>query len=130
MSVFFDPPPERPDPKRLRSGKPDLLERLPLWFGSFAWVVTLVALAVASRARPRRYVLFDTMFGVERTGAWNQGLLDVAAVLLVITLVLVGVGLWANSKRLKREDDQVRLRLIVAGAVSAFGIGVYWVTTE
>ena len=130
MSVFFDKKPPRRDtgdPKRLRSGKPDIWERIPLWFGSLAWMVALGGLAVADRARPVEHKFFDRAFGVSRPSAWDTSLLDVAFWMMVVTLGLVAVGLFANARRLKRKGDRVRMRLIIVGALASFAIGVHLV---
>lgn len=108
-------------PRRERRRGPDLWTHIPVAVGAVAWTTTLIALMFVDRARPRSFAL-DRFFHVQRSSLVSPALLEVAAWLLLATLLLCSAGLYAKSFRMKRKGDRYPRSLIVLALASALAL--------
>jgi hypothetical protein len=118
-------PTEPPKTWKRRSPRRDWWAEVPMYFGALAWTVTLVAVMFASRAVPRRYGA-DRFFGMSRRMRVDTDLIEVAVVLLLVTLLLCGIGLAVSSSRTRRQADRYKRSLLTLAAFSVVGICACW----
>lgn len=87
-------------------------------------VMTLVAgFFILAAAQPESFFAWDAHLGMRTT--WDGRLLSYLFYLMLFGLVVAGAGLIANSRRLKRSSDWVRINLVVLWAASVVGIVAY-----
>lgn len=87
-------------------------------------VATLVAgFFLLAAAQPESFFAWDAHLGMRTT--WDGRMLSYLFYLLLFGLVVAGAGLIANSRRLKRSSDWVRINLVVLWAASVVGIVAY-----
>jgi hypothetical protein len=130
MTDLFRPPrrlepTEPPKTWKRQTPRRDWWAEVPMYFGALAWTVTLVAVMFASRAVPRRYGV-DRFFGVSRRMRADTELVEVAVVLLLVTLLLCGLGLAAGTRRERGQADRHSRSLLTLGAFSVIGICACW----
>ncbi len=87
-------------------------------------VLTLVgAFFLLAAAQPESFFAWDAHLGMRTT--WDGRILSYLFYVLLFGLVVAGAGLIANSRRLKRNSDWVRINLVVLWAASVVGIVAY-----
>ncbi len=106
-----------------RKGK-DILLRLLTGMALVGWSLILVALFVIDQASPQDIeVWFSYIDTGQNTyvGSWNEQLLQIVFYIMLLGMFISIVGLFLNSKRNRRRNDNYYLSLIFLGIVSTIG---------
>ncbi|MEM9189355.1 MAG: hypothetical protein AAGF12_09275 [Myxococcota bacterium] len=109
-----------------RRAKPDLVLKTSYWANFIAWILALLALAQADRARPAwRAIGLDAWFGVSRRSYWDQSLLDGAFALLGVAFITTLVAAGLRAVRVKRSYDRIPWGLLFLMASSGIAVAIY-----
>ena len=117
---------DRPIKDRDRRSRPDIWLRLIGFFGVIGWLVMLVAMIIANKARPEIETVTTRFHNIMVRTIWDTGLTTYLFYLMVVGLCISVTGLLINLKRLKRKDDQLRISLILVLLISIAGIVTYF----
>lgn len=105
-----------------RRGGADLPTRILAVLNVLAWVVVVLILVVAERAKPQFESFFDRVYRLDVRTSWD---LEFVQYLLWITMagsVVGSIGLILGVVRARRRDDSSRIGLVVMGGLSLAGI--------
>jgi len=107
---------------------PDVIMQSLTWIAAAGWFLLFLALILFDRAKPETTNFFDRFLGreVPATG-WNEQLTAVLFGIMIIGFCLGGIGLYLNSKRMRRKDDTYRISLIILAVISLCGMLIYLV---
>ena len=109
----------------VRYRQPDFLAQLPRAVAFVAWGAAGLAFMFYENSRPRLQGV-DRFFSVYRSSQ-GAGSRNVALNLTITAFVLCVLGLWANSKRMRRRTDRYNRSLIVL-AVLSFAAAIFlWI---
>ena len=117
---------DKPIKDRDRRSRPDIWLRLISFFGVIGWLVMLVAMIIANKARPEIETVTTRFHNIMVRTIWDTGLTTYLFYLMVVGLCISVTGLLINLKRLKRKDDQLRISLILVLLISIAGIVTYF----
>ncbi len=104
---------------------PDLWTRSLGWLGTVGWLLLFIALALAAKAKPQVETFFDRWYNLHLRTTWDDELAQIVFYLMILGVLLSGAGLFINTRRYRRKDDEVRVSLILMGVVSLGGIFFY-----
>jgi hypothetical protein len=107
---------------------PDLLLKFITWISIIGWALISSVLLIIARAEPESETFFDRLLQVQVRKTWDTELLHYAFILMIFLFIISGVGLYINSKRMRRKGDKYRLSLITMAIFSAVGMVVYLIT--
>ncbi len=108
-----------------RRKHPDTLLQLLAWSNAVAVISLAVALCVAAVAKPKLETFFDRYYNLQLRQTWNTDLIGYIGFMLLLSCLTSIVGLFINSKRLRRKDDYIRATLILSLIISLIGLGYY-----
>ncbi len=117
---------DRPIKNRDRRNRPDIWLRLIGFFGVIGWLVMLVAMIIAHKARPELETFTTRFHNIMVRTIWDTELTTYLFYLMLVGLCISVTGLLINSRRLKRKDDQLRTSLILLLLISIAGIVTYF----
>jgi hypothetical protein len=98
------------------------------WFAVIGWLTLISGLVVLEKAKPQIETFLDQRYKVhidERFG-WDERLSNIFLLLMVFGVVISFVGLLVNSTRMKRQNDEYRLSIILVGVISIIGLLFYF----
>ena len=107
--------------KKERRNKPDPIMQIIHLSNGLVWLILIAFLLTTNAAMPPVEAFYDRLFGVKLREHWDFRLLRAAQWILAGLFVVSGVGIWLNTKRLKRQDDHMRVSLIITGVFSLIG---------
>lgn len=107
---------------------PDSLLRALRWMAGVGWMLMFAAMYFLDRGKPEVETYFTRWFNLRLRTTWNMELAGMLLYCMVLGLVLSLAGLVINFRRHRRRDDEVRISLLVLGALSLFGILLYFLT--
>jgi len=123
---------ERRGKKSERRGGPDIWIRLFKWLGITGWVLIAVAMWLLGKAKPDDanftadpHLYEQAKIPFELRTTWNEELTAYIFYIMIIVLCLSVSGLLINAGRLSRDNDAIRINLIVLGVISILGIAFY-----
>ena len=90
-----------------------------------AWILFFFIFVLLSMAKPRQTTMFDRFYNVSVNQAWDPLMLNAAFLIMPFLMIICAIGLYFNSKRLKRKTDSYSLSLIIFGSLSAVGVLLY-----
>lgn len=98
------------------------------WSNAVAAIGLFSAICIAAVAKPEAVTFFDRFYKVNvyRRPYWDMVLVDYIAIMLALSTLTSIVGLFINSRRLKRKGDYVRATLVICLALSLAGLGLYF----
>ena len=96
---------------RRRGG--DFIVRIVPILGLITWFISLAIFALIAEARPEAQYNLDIYFNFYKRSHWRADLLDTAFFSALLELLVCSLGLYLNSKRMKREGDQYNRGLII-----------------
>lgn len=113
-------------PERRKTKDP--LLRILTWSNAIAAVGLFIAICLAAVAKPEAVTFFDRFYQVNiyRRPHWDMVLVDYIAIMLIISSLTSIVGLFVNSRRLKRKGDYIRSTLVLCLLLSLAGLGLYF----
>ena len=103
----------------------DIWIRVLSFLGVTGWLVMLGSMIVADRARPEPETVTTRFHKVIVRTTWDMELATYLFCLMIAGLFISIAGLYINSRRLKRKDDQLRINLILILLISITGIITY-----
>jgi len=103
----------------------DPLVRSLNWITLTAWVLLFVAIIFLGFARPGSDTFFDRYYRICLRSTWDDQLVTFYFVVMLLNFVVSSIGLFMNSRRMKRSTDEYRLSLIAVLLLSFLGILVY-----
>jgi len=110
----------------------DWVTRMATILSAFSWVITIVVWFVLDRAQPvkeniftRAAVYAEDGSKVEFSSEWNESLLIVAFVMLIISLVICIGAFIFNMLRKKRKTDKYKISVIVIGCITIAGLALF-----
>ena len=94
---------------------------------AIAAIGLFISLCILAAAKPESATFFDHYFNVNvyRRPHWDMALIDTIAIMLLVSGLASIVGLWANSRRLKRKGDYIHSTLVLCLMLSCAGFGLY-----
>ena len=104
---------------------PDIWTRSLSWLGTIGWLMLFVALLLAAKAKPQVETFFDRWYNLRLRTTWDTELAQIVFYLMILGVLLSVAGLFINSRRYRRRDDEVRVSLILMAVVSLGGIFFY-----
>ncbi len=107
-----------------RSGDDFIVRTVPI-LGLLTWLITLSIFALVVEARPETRYNLDQFFNYYKRGYWRADLLNVAFAASIFESIICTVGLYMNSKRMKRDGDQYNRGLIINLIFSVLIIFLY-----
>ncbi|WP_321369957.1 hypothetical protein [uncultured Desulfuromusa sp.] len=107
-----------------RRKRPDLILRLLAWSNGIAVASLFIAVCLVALAKPKRMNFLDHFYGVQRLSpAWDKSMIGYIGGMLLLSFSASIVGIFLNSKRLRRKKDHIHATLVlslIASAVSMF----------
>ena len=110
-----------------RKGK-DLWLKSLTGFGLIGAVILFVSLILLSFAKPSNFTVKEEKYW-EFTISWNPEFTRYIMYMMFVGLIVSTVGLFINSKRLKRKYDQIRLNLVFLWLISTASLIIYFIST-
>ena len=101
--------------------KPDPVMQIIHLSNGLVWIILMAFLLTTNAAMPPVETFYDRLFGVQLREHWDFRLLRVSQWILAGLFVISGIGIFLNTKRLKRQDDHMRVSLIITGVFSFAG---------
>lgn len=98
--------------KNNKRRKNDFLVKSVPVLGLISWIMSLFALAFFLQARPEMEYNLDQFFNFYKRSHWDLSSLQLSFFTASAELFLCALGLFMNSKRLKRKEDQYHKGLI------------------
>jgi len=95
-----------------RRGDDFIVRTVPI-IGLLTWFITLAIIALVVEARPEARYNLDDYFNYYKRGYWRADLLTLAFIASFLEAIICTVGLYMNSMRMKRDDDQYNKGLII-----------------
>lgn len=123
---------ERRDKQSERRGGPDIWVQLFKWLGGAGWLLLVFAMWLFGKAKPddanftadpHLYEQAKIPFDLRTT--WDEDLTAYIFYIMIVILCLSVSGLLINAGRLSRDNDAIRINLIVLGVISILGIAFY-----
>jgi len=114
---------ERRPPDRRKQA--DWVVKAAATLSVIAWLVAIVVTFVLDFASPERVDFFTHQWGGDVRTYWNDGLLPVAFVLLILSFLCCIAAFIFNMLRMRRKTDKYRKSVIIMGVVS-FGAIVFF----
>ena len=109
-----------------RRKKPDLTLRLLAWSNAIAVISLIIAVAIIAMAKPKQMNFLDHFYSVQRLNpTWDMGLIKYIGVMLLLSFIASIIGLFLNSKRLRRKRDHVHATLVLSLIVSSISLLFY-----
>ena len=109
-----------------RRKKPDQTLRLLAWSNAIAVISLLIAVGIIAMAKPKRMNFLDHFYDVQRLNpTWNMDLIKYIGIMLLLSLVASIVGLFLNSKRLRRKRDHINATLVLSLIASSISLFFY-----
>ena len=109
-----------------RRKNPDPILRLLAWSNAVAVISLAVAVAIIAVAKPKRMNFLDHFYGVQRLNpAWNTDLIGYIGIMLLLSFITSIVGLFLNSKRMRRKGDHIHATLILSLIASIISLFFY-----
>ena len=102
----------------------DLILKLLSWMNAIAVASLVVVLFLVAFAKPDLETFFDRYYDISLRTNWKSGFFIYIGFFLCLSLIASLVGLYLNSKRLKRKEDFIRATLIISLIISLIGIGL------
>ena len=107
--------------KKERRSRPDPIMQIIHLSNGLVWLILIAFLLTTNAAMPPVETFYDRLFGVKLREHWDFRLLQVAQWILAGLFVVSGLGIYLNTKRLKRQDDHMRVSLLITGVFSLIG---------
>lgn len=107
-----------------RRGGDFIVQAVPI-LGLITWFISLSILALIVEARPEIRYNLDQFFNFYKRNYWQANLLRIAYFLAILEATICSIGLYMNSKRMKRAEDQYNRGLIFNLIFSALVICLY-----
>ena len=104
-----------------RRKRPDPIMQIIHLSNGLVWLILIAFLLTTNAAMPPVETFYDRLFGVQLRAYWDFRLLRAAQLILAGLFVVSGIGIWLNTKRLKRQDDHMRVSLIITAVFSLIG---------
>ena len=108
-----------------RRKRPDLLLRLLTWTNAVAVISLAAALCITAIAKPELETFFDRYYNLPLRHTWNRHLIGYIGLMLAISLGTSIVGLFINSRRLRRKDDHIRATLVLSLIIALVSLGFF-----
>ncbi len=109
-----------------RRKHPDLTLRLLAWSNAAAVISLAIAVVIIAIAKPKRMNFLDHFYGVQRLNpTWNMDLIGYVGIMLLLSFVTSIVGLFLNSKRLRRKSDHIHATLVLSLIASTISLFFY-----
>ncbi|MDX2479933.1 MAG: hypothetical protein QNK24_06305 [Desulfuromusa sp.] len=104
----------------------DLTLKLLTWSNAVAVVSLAIAICIIAVAKPKRMNFLDHFYGVQRLNpTWDMDLIGYIGVMLLLSFLASIVGLFLNSKRMRRKGDHIHATLILSLIASAISLFFY-----
>lgn len=107
--------------KKRRKRQPDKVMRRVRLLANASWCLAILTLCLVGVARPEQRWAFDDWTGNQRRTWWNEDMLQAASYIPLVMFAVCIVGLWLNSKRMRRAGDRYNRSILVSASVSMFG---------
>lgn len=109
-----------------RRKHPDPILRLLAWSNAVAVISLAIAVAIIAVAKPQRMNFLDHFYGVQRLNpAWDMDLIGYTGIMLLLSFITSIVGLFLNSKRMRRKGDHIHATLILSLIASTISLFFY-----
>jgi len=105
-----------------RRKKADWVVKMATILSVLSWLVATAVIFVLDRASPEKEHMFSRMFGVSVREFWETPLLNVALVLLIISLAICIFAFVFNMLRMRRKTDKYKKSIIIIGVITIIGI--------
>lgn len=102
--------------------EPDFWARSIKKFACVSWYLAGIVLLIAVFALPPVRFFINTSFDLNLKTKWSQSLLQIDFYLLLTIFIVSSVGLYINSIRHRRRNDQYNASLIYFTLLSALSI--------
>jgi hypothetical protein len=87
-----------------------------------AWLVGFIVWAVLDRASPEREHVFMRIHNVAPRDYWDVAFLEIAFILLLISLGTSVIAFVFNMLRMRRKTDTLRKSIIIIAGVTIVGL--------
>ena len=115
--------------KRVNSHKtdrrtgPDKVLKAMRWLGVFGWILVIVVFVLFEISRPVITTFIDRWNSqVTIQPEWDKSTAHVLLFIMYLGLTVSSVGIWLNTKRLKRKTDFYRFHFFFLGLFMFLGI--------
>lgn len=108
-------------PYNRRKG-PDILVKWVQWASGIAWILFIAIFMTTLVAKPDIETMFDQMFAVHIRSTWDNELMSVAFILMIILFIFCLVSIAFNYLRRRRKTDRIHKSLIFLTFLSFIGI--------
>ena len=105
-----------------RRGGVDFLARVLAVFNVLAWVVVVLILVVAERAKPQFESFFDRFYNLDVRTSWDLEFVQYLLWITMAGIVAGSLGLILGVVRARRRTDSSRFGLVIMGLLSLAGI--------
>jgi hypothetical protein len=105
--------------------KSDRVLALVGWMNAIAGSSLVIVLFLFAFAKPDRETFFDRYYNISLRNSWNREFFVYIFLFLGVSLTTSVIGLYLNSKRLRRKDDFIRAMLIVSLIISSCGLAFF-----
>ncbi len=100
---------------------PDIIVKIVWLVSAVSWLLIIIALAFADKAKPENETFFDRYLGKTARSYWDEELLRYAFIIFIINLIICIVGFVLNLQRQKRKTDKISKSIILLGIASLSG---------
>lgn len=109
-------------PFKDRRHGPDRWIKSLSWISGTGWIIIISILLIIDKAKPQMETFFDRWFQLTLRNTWDQKLLQSTFFLMLGLLILNSMGLWINTQRNRRINDNYRISLIFQIIIALLGI--------
>ena len=113
--------------RRDRRKKADWVVRSVSILSVLGWLSAVVTLFFIGKAEPSGVNLYTKLLQAEVITAWDVGMLRLACVFLLFSIVTCAAGMIANVTRKRRKTDRYNKSVIILGVLSIVGFIVFLV---
>ncbi len=101
---------------------PDLILRLLAWMNAIAVASLVITLFLVAFAKPDLETFFDRYYNITLRTTWDKSFFVYIGFFLFLSLLTSLLGLYFNSKRLKRKGDYIHSTLVISLVVSCIAL--------
>ncbi|HGY54758.1 MAG TPA: hypothetical protein ENK44_03560 [Caldithrix abyssi] len=102
---------------------PDKVLKTMRWLGVFGWILVIVVFILFEISRPVITTFIDRWNNkVIVQPEWDKATAHVLLFIMYLGLTVSSIGIWLNTKRLKRKTDFYRIHFFFLGFFMFLGI--------
>ncbi|MCK4501632.1 MAG: hypothetical protein KAU22_01265 [Desulfuromonadales bacterium] len=103
--------------------KTDLTLQLLAWSNAIAVISLFIAICLIAIAKPKRMNFLDHFYSVHRSSpVWESGIFSYIGFTLLLSLLASCLGLYLNTKRLRRKGDHINATLVLSLIISTISL--------